>query len=179
MWNKVWIVELIMPAALDLDWEAVKTLSIAIGVSEAVRRMGIEAHAMAVYQRARREGWQIKDRPRGEPLPGTVQKVVKLVKTPSQVMAEELKDLGSRSRLSLARGLAKGAEHVENLPAEIVLADAQNVKSLVQSTSIVHGWQNSAPTVNVNLGMTAQREGAQPETLEAEWSDGDVDPVLL
>lgn len=171
-----------MPAALDLDWEAVKTLSVAIGVAEAVRRMGIEAHAMAVYQRARREGWQIKDRPRDVALPATVHKVVKLVKTPSQVMAEELKDLGSRSRLSLARGLAKGAAHVENLPPETVLADAQNVKSLVQSTSVVHGWNNSAPTVNVNLGMTAQREQVQPDAIEAEWIEGDSgttdDPVF-
>lgn len=167
-----------MPAALDLDWEAVKTLSIAIGVAEAVRRMGIEQHAFAVYQRAKREGWRIRERPRGTPLPPTVLKPVPLVKTPSQVMAEELKDLGSRSRLSLARGLAKGAESVEHMDGDEIRLDAANVKSLVQSTSIVHGWQNSAPTVNVNLGMTAQREGTQPETLEAEWSDG-VDPILL
>lgn len=157
-----------MPAALDVNWNEVRTLAIAIGLKAASERLGLPYDA--VRQRSSREEW-FTALPRNQTLPATVRQPVTLVTSPAKAMADELADLGSKSRLSLARGLAKASDHIATMEGPQILDRSADVKQTVQSIAAVHGWAaQSGPGLNVNLrlAVTAQAEGP---VLEAEVVD--------
>lgn len=170
-----------------VNWPEVRALAMVVGVREAARRMGISVEA--TMKRSQRENWlatvEAQQAVKHAHLNRTCEKHSPRLSAAS-ILAQELKDLGSKSRISLARGLAKGAAHVEQLDPENVLADAQNVKSLVQSTSIIHGWQNQSPSVSVHLaisGHDASLPTVESEAVEAEWRESqlpeaEVDAIL-
>lgn len=163
-----------MPAALDLPWEAIKTLCFAIGVRPALRQMGIEHHEDAVYQRAKREGWQLRNVPRNLPVPPTVKQPVSLVRSPQEALRAELSELNAKSRLGIARGLAKGAEHISQMDGETIVEEAANVKQTVQSLALTHSWNANQPVTKVSLSITGAHEvsvEATAEAIDAEWSD--------
>lgn len=156
-----------MPAALDVNWGEVRMLAVQIGVREAARRLDLSEEA--VKKRCTREGW-LAGLPRNVPLPPTMVRSVPNVPSASQIMVQELVQNGQKSRLALSRGLRKAAEHVEHMDGQEILIDAQNIKSTAQSLSLVHGWQNQAPTAKISLSLVAGQE-QQPMTIDAEFTD--------
>lgn len=152
-----------MPAALDVDWEQVRAVAITVGVRESARRFGLPEDA--VKQRSWREGW-LRQLPRNQQLPPTVLKPVPVVTTAAEELAREMRDLNSRSRLSMARGLHKAAEVIETRDGQENLIDASNVKATVQSLNMVHGWQDAGGTrVTMNFAATG---GQQATVMDVE-----------
>jgi len=153
-----------MPAALDVDWEAIKILAREIGVRETARRMDIPEATLQA--RSAREGW-IRDIPRSQPLPATMRQTATGATNgpkPSVVHAETLKELAGKTRLGHAKAQAKVAELVETMDAQEVLAMMPGVLQAVKASSILHGWtagNNGAPSVRLDLiansGGTALR----------------------
>lgn len=108
---------------------------------------------------------------------------MRLQMTPAQAMAGELNDLGSRTRLSLGRGMAKASEHVENMSGEEILKRAQDVKAIAQTSGQVFGWQDGAPTVRLRLDMLSAAPepptiDVQAEVTQGEWTDEQESPAL-
>lgn len=159
-----------MPAALDVDWEQVRTLAVAVGLKVAAERLGLPYDA--VRQRSSREQW-LASVPRNQPLPPTVKQPVTLVTSPAEAMRNELADLNGKSRLSVARGLRKASSHIEQMDGQGIVEDAANVKQTVQSLALVHGWaaHQTITKVAINLTGTAGDLSAPPATIEAEWED--------
>lgn len=95
--------------------------------------------------------------------------------SPATALQQELAALNSKSRLGMARGLAKAAAHVETLDGQEVLEDASNIKQTSQSLALVHGWAANAPAARIDLRITGAHEvsAEQPSAIEAEWSDAD------
>lgn len=65
--------------------------------------------------------------------------------SPAALIASELQQLNSKTRLALARGIAKAGEHIQELPAHELLEKAQDVKAVAQTADLVHGWKESGP----------------------------------
>lgn len=148
------------------------------GINAAARALGLKAGS--VRQRCRREGWmedadfkQALSTGRSErQLPATLPAAV----SPVQATIAEMKDLGSKSRIKVARGLHKAASHIESMSGPAIVANAGDVKQTVQSMDIVHGWKDQTPGFKIALSVTGQHvieshEHATIEAIEAEWSD--------
>jgi uncharacterized protein YjcR len=139
------------------EWEQVRVAYFAgTGLREIARRMGIPEGT--VLARAKRENWSEKLANALAP----VQSMQSLAITPAQSVAESLADLGHKSRLSLAKGLHKGAGHVESLTGAEVLENAQEVASLTKAGNQLHGWQNALAT-GFRLDVVAACVGVQIE----------------
>lgn len=120
------------PVLLPVNWQEVKMLALVVGVREAARQMGLSEEQ--VKKRCTREGWLATPEARI-----AVQRAVAMRSgtsapmplspmSPAQLVASELSQLGSKTRLSLARGIAKAGEHIESMDGQEILMDAQNVK---------------------------------------------------
>ncbi len=148
-----------MPAAHDVDWDAVKSLALQIGITDAARQFNIPN--AAARKRSSREGW-FRNIPRSAPLPLTLQPIkpkdengnVTTVTKGSQAVQNVLRELGEQTRVSLAKGLQKGAKHVEELDGESVMLNAKNIASITKSASDVHGWSAAGPaTISFRVGL--------------------------
>jgi hypothetical protein len=142
------------PSCAPVNWEAVRVLAIAVGVRESARRLGISEEA--TMKRCQREQWLASPEAR------TINQRVTSEKTslsapvrisPAQAMQQELSDLGAKSRLGLARGLAKAAQTVQDMDGDEVLIAAQNIKAVAQSTSVVHAWDKQGPSFRIKLDV--------------------------
>jgi hypothetical protein len=169
----------------SVNWEEVKMLALTVGVREAARRM--ELSEEQVKKRCTREGWLATPEARL-----AVQRAVALRSgtsapipvsplSPAALLASELSQLGSKTRLSLARGIAKAGEHIESLQGKQIVEDAQNIKSVAQTADLVHGWKDAAPQVKIRLDVLSGSAEAQPIDVEAtvsdSWSEDTVDPL--
>jgi hypothetical protein len=141
-----------MPAALDVDWEAVRVLALAVGVREAARRMGLEQST--VTMRSMREGW-LRDLPRSSRLPPTVlQPVVAVVKSPAAALSDVLREDGAATRLGHSRFHRKISENLakEDDPDKLY-ALASVALTNIKGAALTHGWMTGqAPVVTVNVG---------------------------
>ena len=154
--------------SVDIDWPSVRLLAITVGVREAARRLGISEEA--TMKRSQREGWLATPETRHAAARSVQERAPSAlsaaVRTPAQVMAQELTELGGKSRISLARGLHKAASRVEEMPGDEVLANASDISSTVKSLSTVHGWSAQAPSAKINLSVVSGESSGI--TLEAE-----------
>lgn len=154
--------------AKPISWEAVKTLAAVVGVREAARQMGLSEEQ--VKKRCTREGWLSTPEARianqravamrtgkSEPVPSSPM-------SPSALVNAEIASLGGKSRLSLARGIAKAASHVETMDGQEILLDSQNVKAIAQTADLVHGWKDAAPQVKIRLDVLSG--GAEPAPID-------------
>jgi hypothetical protein len=148
-----------MPAALDVNWEAVRVLAIAVGVREAARQMGLQEDA--VRQRSSRERWLQRTE---QQLPPTVQpRVVTGVTKAGDAAIYALESLGSRSRLLVAKGLLKGSQAVAKLDGDTVLQRANEIKAHVGSLKEVHSWSGSeGSNTLISLNFSSQEREEQP-----------------
>jgi hypothetical protein len=173
-------------APVPINWEAVRALAMVVGVREAARRM--ELSEDRVRQRSHREGWLASDSAKRAVQIANANRIAeKSVTTlsPAALIHSEIASLGSKTRLSLARGVAKASEHVENMQGSDILADAQNIKSVAQTADLVHGWKDAAPQVKIRLDVLSGSADAQPIDIEAteipsasaSWVEDSVDPL--
>ncbi len=161
--------------AVPISWEAVKTLAAVVGVREAARRMGLSEDR--VRQRSSREGWMsapgARENAKAALAARTTEKSVTTL-SPAALVHAELANLGAKSRVSLARGVAKAAEHVETLSGSDILAESGNVKAIAQTADLVHGWKDASPQVKIRLDVLGATAEAQITEIEADVSSSDV-----
>lgn len=163
-----------MPPPLSVHWPSVHALALQIGVREAARQFGISEEA--ALKRSQRESW-IVDRPSSVPLPTSIRPTEKkdengrvlTVLTGPKATANVLRELGEKTRIGLAKGLAKGAAHVEQLDGEEVLMNAKNIASLTKSASDVHGWSAAGPaTISFRVGLLGAASEKHVDAVEIE-----------
>ena len=141
-----------MPAALDVNREAVKMLAISVGVREAARQMGLNEDV--VRQWSCREAWFAPT-----PVPATMQKqVVTDVTKPSICLATTISDNSVRARVSLSKVALKTAEYMEKRPGAVTASvkGSQALRNVVDAASKIGGWDNekqSGTDVTVNVGI--------------------------
>jgi hypothetical protein len=171
-----------MPAALAVDWEAVKALCVAVGMAEASRRLGITHDA--IRQRCRREGWKddpdvayALDKGSAAHQPLTVP-VSQPVTTTAQALAQAMREDAVHGRSAALRLSRRKLEHLcrkdddELLQPELVTAAHQATKD----AALAGGWAANQPIAKLAIHVTGSAsvspaEPAQPQALEAEWSD--------
>lgn len=152
-----------MPAALDVNWEAVRTLAVQIGVREAARQCGIEENA--VCQRSWREGW-LKNLPRSESLPPTMlpQPVSGIIK-PHDVLT----NLGQETRVNHAIAANKISGKVAQMEADEALNRVPDILAAAKHAAVVHGWSGAQVNVGIRLDQIAQSAAVSvdlPENVE-------------
>lgn len=157
-----------------VNWEAVRALAMVVGVRESARRMGISEEA--VKKRCTREKWLESPEAQRANKMAIAQRsgltvAVSPHLSPGQLISAEINQLGSKTRLSLARGIAKAGEHVESLDGPAILANAADVKSIAQTADLVHGWKGAAPQVKIRLDVLNGSTEAQPIDIEATEID--------
>lgn len=157
--------------AKPISWEAVKALAAVVGVRESARRMGLSEEQ--VKKRCTREGWLSTPEARTAnqlAVAGRSGKTAALVPTvsPSAAIHAELVALGSKSRLSLARGVAKATETVENMQGLDILDRSGDVKAIAQTADLVHGWKDAAPQVKIRLDVLSGSAEAPIEAIEID-----------
>lgn len=133
-----------------------------LGCTEAAKRTGIPLNTVLSW--SARGNW-LKPEAR---LPATVMpRAIDAIK-PADALQSKLAELDSETRLSLAKGLHKGAEHVAQLAGPDILAEAKSIHSLTQSTALVHSWKGIASESNSVLNIAfLQSCGTQPEQAKA------------
>jgi hypothetical protein len=174
-------------AAVPVSWEAVRALAMVVGVREAARRMGLSEDQ--VRQRSSREKWLATDQAKRAVAIANAERTGKSLAipvspmSPAALISAELASLGSKTRLSLARGIAKGSEFVETLTGHEVLDASADIKSIAQTADLVHGWKDSAPQVKIRLDVLGGSgeamvdiEATEIDGVSGSWADdSDVD----
>ncbi len=161
--------------ATPVSWEAVKALAAVVGVREAARRMHLSEEQ--VKKRCTREGWlksseaRLANQQAVAQRSGTSAPVPLSPMSPAALIHAELASHSSRSRVALARTITKAAEHLQELPALDIVADAGNVKSIAQTADLVHGWKDAAPQVKIRLDVLSGSAEAPIIDVEADVSD--------
>jgi hypothetical protein len=169
-----------------VNWEAVRMLALVVGVRESARRMGISEEA--VKKRCTREGWladpaareiarrSVQERSGLTVAPSMVPKL-----SPSQAISAELALLGSKTKLGIAKGLARAGEVISEMGGVQVIDNAHEIKSVAQTADLVHGWKDSAPQVKIRLDVLSGSAEQQPIDVEASvsdsWAEDSVDPL--
>ncbi len=167
-----------------VNWEAVRVLAAVVGVREAARRMGIKE--CTARQRSAREGWL------ATPEAKQVNKMAVAQRSgitaagnhlsPAALIHAEIAQLGSKTRLSLARGVAKATEHVETLSGSDILEKSGDVKAIAQTADLVHGWKDAAPQVKIRLDVLGTVQETPVFDVSADVSptdtwDSEADPL--
>lgn len=165
-----------------VNWEAVRCLAIVVGVRESARRMGLSEEQ--VKKRCTREGWLASPEAKEANRLAVAQRSATMVSpqsSPAALINAEIQGLGQKTRLSLARGIAKAGEHIETMDGHEIVADAQNIKSVAQTADLVHGWKDSAPQVKIRLDVLNGSAEPQPIDVEASvsgsWAEDSSDPL--
>ncbi len=171
--------------AKPISWEAVKALAMVVGVREAARRM--ELSEEQVKKRCTREGWLSDPRARQAVTnavalrSGISAPVPMSPKSPAALIAQELAELNAKSRLSLARGMSKASTTIENMDGQEIVADAGNVKAIVQATAQVHAWADQPATSRVRLEVLLSKPepttiDVESQVVDSQWDDAGVSP---
>lgn len=134
-----------MPAALNVNREAVKVLAVAIGVRAAARELGI--NESTVQQWSQRENWFPVVKTVHPPT--VIERETSVTKTP----VEAMRDVGERSRFALARAGEKAAKHLEKMGGHEIVNKATKYKDIVSASSQLHGWdaKDQAGSFSLNV----------------------------
>lgn len=145
-----------MPDPLTVDREQVRLVAVQIGVREAARQFGLPENTVKTW--SGRYGW-FKEAAEQQQLVETARetKRVRQGLSPREPTAAEiLEKYGKETRLSLAAGIARGAETVRDMDGQEVLLASQQVSQLTKAAATVHGWQSTGPSLSVRLDVIAQ-----------------------
>jgi hypothetical protein len=163
-----------MPAALDVDWEAVRVLAVAVGLAEASIQTGISYGA--IRQRSCREGW-LTNIPRSQPLPPTLRQPVADVTSPHVALANSMRQLAVRGRLAALQASAKGLEALAGKDADELLLP--EVAGVLDTHGKVHaraaGYGAADSVTRLDLRLTGAPSLPPSAVVEAEWSDSPSD----
>jgi hypothetical protein len=86
-----------------------------------------------------------------------------------------MQDLGSKSKIALARAGYKAAEHYEKLPGRRIAKDASNYKSIIQGNATLHAWEakEAGTTFSLNVlnygtcGIEVRESSQDPESRDS------------
>lgn len=176
-----------MPAALDVDWSAVRTLAVAVGIREAARQLGISEDA--VMQRSAREGWLSDPQIRAVTTRSVAERGSALsaaVSTPAQAMAASMRSDALRGRAAALRVSRRALERVDRCADDELIepAIAEVANKWVKSAATAGGYGASDTVARVDLRITGAHEvsAEQPTAYEADWSDAEqragVEPTV-
>lgn len=130
-----------MPAALDVNWEAVKTLTLAVGPSEASRQTGISLDA--IKQRSARGKWLV-----APALPPSIAQPVTGVTAPSAALANTLADRKQKTRMNLSQYAIEASGKAARSKGNLIIA--KQVKDVAAIAQVV--WpEEQGPAVNIQL----------------------------
>lgn len=146
-----------MPAALDIDREAVRVLVQAVGVRPAARELGIPEATVQAW--SARGNWRPDEIREERAIAIAATKVQPSGPNPAEAMANILESLSHRSRLGFAKASAKVAEDAADKPVAELIEDAQAINTWAKTASLAHGWAGSAgTTVNVAVALRLDME---------------------
>lgn len=155
--------------------DALKLMVAENGVRGTARMLGLDKTATDAFRkRVERAGWMSDPaiaamRAKAVvPFGGKAPAPVVAALSPQAAVLQEISNLGSKTRLSLARGIAKAGEHIESMDGQELLLDSANVKNVAQTADLVHGWKDAAPTSRVRLDVLLSRPGEDVKEIEAE-----------
>ncbi len=145
---------------LVISDDALKILVAEHGVRGTARLLGMDDRQRDAFrQRVTRGKWlsdpamaKIRERTVVGPNASVAKPVVATV-SPNAAIAAEIATLGSKSRVSIARGVAKAAETVENMAGDAILAISSDVKNIAQTADLALGWKDAAPQVKIRLDV--------------------------
>lgn len=146
-------------------------LALVVGVRESARRMGISEEA--VKKRCTREGW-LADPAAREIARRSVQERSGLTVagsphlSPVAIIHAELADLGSKTKLGIARGLARAGDRISEFSGNEVIDNAHEIKSVAQTASLVHSWDRQAGTPKIRLELLASKGEVTAIDIESE-----------
>lgn len=155
-----------MPAALDIDREAVRLLIVSgLGVRQAAREMGIPEDTVLAW--SARYGWtqkaaEIREKAVAvvrarEEARGIVQSSA--IKAPVDALATVMEELGARSRIGFAKASAKVAEDLADATPDKLILVAQEAQQWAKTAALAHGWQAvGGATVNVAVALRLDME---------------------
>lgn len=170
-----------MPAALAIDWDAVKAHAILHGVRPAALAFGLSPNT--VLARSAREGWIAPAREalsvRPEAVPETMRRGAIGAIKGSEAAVSSLRKLGDKSRLNLARYVANGAKHAAKLKGAAALVAGPQVKAVADVGKSIHPeWQGASAAPTLRLELIAGAIGdAQGEALPALDVEAEVLPI--
>lgn len=153
-----------MPAALDIDREAVRVLVVAIGPRAAARELGLPEATVQAW--SARGGWLEKHREmqeigvirvrEREALQGRVQPIA--TKSPATVMQEAIEDLSTRSKIGFAKASCKVAEELAGSEPGKLLLLSQEAQHWAKTAALAGGWAGAGTTVNVAVALRMDME---------------------
>lgn len=157
--------------ATPVNWEAVRALAMVVGVREAARRMGIKESA--AQQRSAREGWLSSPEAKRANQMAIAQRSGLTVApcnqlSPAALISAELTALGSKTKLGIARGLARAGEVIGEMGGVQVIDNAHEIKSVAQTADLVHGWKDAAPQVKIRLDVLGSAAESAPIDISAD-----------
>lgn len=132
-----------MPAALDIDREAVRVLVGAVGVRRAAREMGIPEATVQAWS-ARGKWCPDEVRAEKERVRAATEMQPHHGPTPAEALANVMSDLDRRSKLGFAKASAKVAEDAADKDVAALLEDAQAVNTWAKTAALAHGWAAAA-----------------------------------
>jgi hypothetical protein len=94
--------------------------------------------------------------------------------SPTSALQAEIAALGQKTRVSLARGIAKAGETVEAMTGQEIVENASNVKSIGQTADLIHGWKDQTPNVKIRLDVLGASAESPVFDIEASVSPTDV-----
>lgn len=151
-----------MPPPLDVDRDQVKMLVQEMGCTEAAKRTGVPLNT--VLQWSSRFGW-LKELRQPRPMPAsmTPTSVIGVIK-PADALQTAIQEHGTATKLSALRYARKAVEHAEQLPAKEALAEAQNVKAVLQGMVIADGSGQQQAGHDVRIAIFAASQ--EPPALD-------------
>lgn len=163
-----------------INWPELRTAAAVMGVRQAARKMGVNENT--ALARSRREKWlsnaEIRAAVQSVPHARKSQRqegIGKIIPLPqpvsgAQAVAGELKTLGERSKLGLARAVVAGAEHAGKMKGAQVVENAHELKALASMGGLLHRWSDEGGgQKGFRLWLTATVE--QEPAIEAEFRD--------
>lgn len=137
-----------MPAPLNVDREAVKTLAIAVGVREAARQLSIPEPTV--------QSWSLRGNWFAKPaLPPTMLRPASGASiSPSRALSDTLADDSKRTRLGFAKAARKAAEHLAEADADTILKRSKSMLDAAKTAATVHGWAgNQQAAGGIHIGV--------------------------
>lgn len=130
-----------MPAALDVNKEAVQVLVGAVGVREAARQMGLSENTVLAW--ANRGGWvqqiAVARERKGQSLAmGRSNAVQSVAIKPATALENVLLERQERTKLAQSAYLAKASERLAEVPDDQLLDHAPTGKTLAEMASKVY-----------------------------------------
>jgi hypothetical protein len=158
-----------MAQSLEVSEDALKLMVAEHGVRGTARLLGMDERQTDTFRQRVTRGKWLSDPAiatmRAKSVRPTVPVVAAL--SPHAALAAEIAALGGKSRLSLARGVSKAAEHIESMKGVDILDRSGDVKAVAQTADLVHGWKDAAPQVKIRLDVLGGNTESQIVDVEA------------